>query len=350
LTQPKFPPTGIRNILVIKPSSLGDIIDALPAVGAIRRHFREAHIAWLVKSEWAPILIGHPFIDEVIAVPFQWRGLPQILQAIRRRRPFDLVIDLQGLFRSAALGYLTGAARRIGLAEAREGAPWFYTDTVAIPKSVTHAVERSLRVAAALGADPQPVAFGLSRTEAAAAEADRFMETAGFSAPFVLLHPAARWERKRWPPERFAQVGDWLLQNGTVPVFTGGSGDHNALQQICLIMNRRGGINGAGRLTLTGLAELQRRALYFIGNDSGPMHLAAAVGTKVVALFGPTDPNRVGPYGTGHRVIQKRNDCIGCHRGACVHQNRCMKAIQVEDVQTAIETAWHHEGGPSHGP
>ncbi len=328
-------PIGIRNILVIKPSSLGDIIHALPAVGAVRRHFKEAHIAWLVKPAWAQILTEHPFIDEVIAVPFRWRGLPQLRQAIRQR-PFDLVVDLQGLFRSAALGYLTGAARRIGLAEAREGAPFFYTDSVTTPKRVVHAVERCLHVAIALGADPEPIQFGLPKTEAATAEVDRFMETAGLSAPFVLLHPAARWENKRWPPERFAQVGDGLLQAGKVPVFTGGSGDHDAIRQILSIMERGGGVNGAGRLSLPGLAELQRRALYFIGNDSGPMHLAAAVGTKVVALFGPTDPNRVGPYGMGHCVIRKRNDCIGCHRDACIHQNRCMKAIQVEDVQTAI--------------
>jgi len=332
----KLPLTNIQKILIIKPSSLGDIVNALPAVGAIRRQFQGARITWLVKSEWASILTGHPFIDEVLAVPMTWRGLPRLIRSVHRR-PFDLVVDLQGLFRSAVLGWLTRSCLRVGFSQAREGAPWLYTDRVTT--DLSHAVDRYRQIAAALGAKIDPVHFGLLQTGSATEEIDRFMKQTGISVPYAVIHPTARWESKQWPPERFARIGDGLLQDKATVVFTGSRSDYNAIQHILSSMKYRA-INGAGQLSLPGLVELIRRARLFIGNDSGPMHIAASVGTPVLALFGPTDPKKVGPYGAGHIVIQKRSDCIGCHRSLCAHQNRCMKAIQVEEVQRAIEVLW----------
>ncbi len=327
-----------REILIIKPSSLGDIIDALPAVGAIRRRFPSARISWLVKSEWAAILKGHRAIDEVIAVPFRWMGIPPLIRAVRKR-PFDLVVDLQGLLRSAILGYATKASVRIGFAAAREGAPWFYTDRVSIPEGTVHAVDRCLRVSRALGCDGDAIDFDIPSSAEIATGVRRLLSQSGLSnpAPFAVIHPTARWESKKWEPARFAALADWLIREKKLPiVFVGGKGEHEEVGRILQQM-KQPAINLAGKTTLPELAELIRQARFFISNDSGPMHLAAAVGTPVLALFGPTDPRKIGPYGAGHTVIRKETGCFGCGRNRCVRGNECMKAISVDEVIRTIE-------------
>lgn len=328
----------VREILIIKPSSMGDVVHTLPAVGVIRRRFPHAHISWLVKPEWASLLQGHPFIDEVLSVPFRWRNLLGLFQTVRRR-PFDLVVDFQGLFRSAVLGYLTWAPVRVGFADGREKSHWFYTDVVPTRPGVIHAIERYLALAEAVGGDIREFSFSIRPTGDAAAVVDLFLKEAGLSerASFAIIHPSSRWESKRWNSDRFAELGDWLVGEKNLPVvFIGGPGDEEEIDRLINRM-KRPAVNGAGRLNLIELAELIRRASIFISNDSGPMHLAAAVGTPVIALFGPTDPEKVGPYGAGHVVIQKEIECSGCGRNRCVQQNRCMNAIEIGDVQRAID-------------
>lgn len=327
-----------REILIIKPSSLGDIIDALPAVGAIRKRFPPARISWLVKPEWAGILKGHSAIDEVIAVPFRWGEVRQLIRAVRKH-PFDLIVDLQGLLRSAVLGYATGASVRIGFSAAREGAPWFYTDRVAVPEGVVHAVDRYRRVAKALGCDVDEVHFDIPFSTESAANVRRLLSEGALSerASFALIHPTARWESKKWEPTRFAALADWLIREKKIPVvFVGSKGEREEVDRILQQM-KQPAMNVAGKTTLPELAELIRQARFFVCNDSGPMHLAAAVGTPVVALFGPTDPRKIGPYGAGHTVIRKEVGCAGCRRNHCVRGNECMKAISVDEVVQAIE-------------
>ncbi|MBI3802819.1 MAG: lipopolysaccharide heptosyltransferase II [Nitrospirae bacterium] len=322
-----------REVLILKPSSLGDVIDALPAVGAIRKGYPSARISWLVKSEWAPVLTGHPYIDEVIAVPFAWGAVPQLIRAVRRR-PFDLVVDLQGLSRSALLGAATTASVRVGFAAAREGAPWFYTDRVVVPEQSVHAVDRYREVARALGCDVARIDFGISISAEADRAVDRLLPKIGLSAPgpFSVIHPTARWESKKWLPARFAELADRLIgEKQRSIVFVGSRGEREEVGRIVGMMKQPAG-NAAGETTLPELAALIRRAQSFICNDSGPMHLAAAVGTPVIALFGPTDPRKVGPYGAGNRVIRKEFSCAGCHRNRCVRENECMRAISVEEV------------------
>lgn len=334
-----------REILIIKPSSLGDIIDALPAVGAIRKRFPSARLSWLVKSEWAAILKGHPAIDEVIAAPFQWGEMMQLIRAVRKR-PFDLVVDLQGLLRSALLGYVTGAPVRIGFAEAREGASRFYTDRVPIPEGVVHAVDRYRTAAKALGCQSEKVHFDIPSLVETATTVRRLLSLAGLqeSAPFALIHPTARWESKKWEPTRFAELADWLVREKRLPiVFVGSKGEREEVGRIVEKM-KHPALNVAGKTTLPELAELIRRAAFFVCNDSGPMHLAAAVGTPVVALFGPTDPRKIGPYGAGHIVIRKEVDCAGCSRNRCVRGNACMRAISVDEVVRAIEKRGGRDG------
>ncbi len=327
-----------REILIIKPSSLGDVIDALPAVGAIRKRFPSARISWLVKSEWAGILKGHRAIDEVIAAPFRWGEVLQLIQAVRKH-PFDLVVDLQGLLRSALLGYATGAPVRIGFSAAREGAPWFYTQQVSVPEGVIHAVDRYRTVAKALECDVEAVHFDIPASTEYGENVRRRLSEVGLSeaTSFALIHPTARWESKKWEPTRFAALADWLIREKKLPVvFVGSKGEREEVGQILRQM-KQPAMNMAGKTTLPELAELIRQAEFFVCNDSGPMHLAAAVGTPVVALFGPTDPRKIGPYGAGHRVIRKEDGCAGCHRNRCARGNECMKAISVDEVVQTIE-------------
>lgn len=334
-----------REILIIKPSSLGDIIDALPAVGAIRRRFPAARISWLVKSEWAAILKGHHAIDEVIAVPFRWGEVLHLIRAVRKH-PFDLVVDLQGLLRSAALGYATGASVRIGFAAAREGAPWFYTDRVPVPEGVVHAVDRYRMAAKTLGCDSETVGFDIPTSPELMTNVRRLLSEEGLteSVPFALIHPTARWESKKWEPTRFAELADWVVREKKLSVvFVGSKGEREEVDSILQQMKQTA-INMAGKTTLPELAQFIRQAQFFICNDSGPMHLAAAVGTPVVALFGPTDPRKIGPYGAGHTVIRKEIGCGGCSRNRCVRGNECMKAISVDEVVRAIEKRGGRDG------
>ncbi|MFQ5579775.1 MAG: glycosyltransferase family 9 protein [Nitrospiria bacterium] len=330
-----------QEILIIKPSSFGDVIHALPAVGAIRRRFKKARISWLIKSEWGPIIEGHSFIDEVLSVPFSWGSLQGMVHAVRKRS-FDLVVDLQGLFRSAVLGFLSKAPVRIGLANSREGAPFFYTDCVSVPQGAMHAVDRYRLVSEALGAGGDRIDFGIDPSEEAVSSADQLMAEVGLpqSAPFVLVHPTARWESKKWDRDRFAKLGDWLIGEKNIPLFfVGSSGERSEIDQIISSM-RQSAENLAGKTCLGTLAELSRRACFFVCNDSGPMHLAAAMGTPIFALFGPTDPKKVGPYGSTSTVIRKGVDCTGCRRGRCMQEKKCMKAILVEDVIREISSRW----------
>ncbi len=333
--------TDFHEILIVKPSSLGDVIHALPAVGAIRRRFKKARISWLIKSEWGPIIDGHPYIDEVLAFPFSWQSLQDMIHAVRRRS-FDLVVDLQGLFRSAVLGFLSRAPVRIGLANSREGAPFFYTDCVTIPQGIEHAVDRYRRVSMALGASDDQVDFAIKPLTEAITSVDRLMAWAGLlkSAPFVLIHPMARWENKKWDRERFAKLGDWLVGEKKVSLlFVGSHEERSEIDQIISSM-KQSAVNLAGKTSLIELAELSKRAYFFVCNDSGPMHLAAAMGTPVFALFGPTDPKKVGPYGSRNTVIRKEVDCTGCRRDRCIQEKKCMNSILVEDVIEEISGRW----------
>ena len=271
------------KILIIKPSSLGDVIHALPTVNLLRRQFPDAHIAWLINAELVSLLKHCPVINDRIEFHRHESGtwLP-LLRQLRRER-FDLVLDLQGLLRSGFFSFVTGAARRIGLSDAREGAGVFYNEVV--PVTPMHAVDRYLLAAKHLGCPATPIEFPLGVGD-------------GRNKRLIALNPLARWETKIWGAENFSALLDRLPADRVVLVGSGNERDR--IETI----NRGRARNLAGTLDLYELAELYRQCAVVITNDTGPMHLAAAVGTPVIALFGPTDPALVGPYGPGHIVLR----------------------------------------------
>jgi lipopolysaccharide heptosyltransferase I len=328
-----------RSLLVIKPSSFGDIVQALPVLAALRQAWPAARIDWLVKAEWAGLLEKHPLIDQVLLLP---RALAQWLPLLTRLRTgdYDLVIDLQGLLRSGLLSRITGAPVRVGFADGREGSPWCYTHRVRVENDATHAVKRYLELIRGLDVSiGDAVTFPLPEWKAEGRWVKGLLMEAmpGEPKTVCVIHPAARWKTKQWPGERYAELADWLIaRKGCLVVLVGGKDQANQVSHVIDRMRERP-LNLVARTTLAQLAVLLRQANLVITNDSGPMHLAAAVGTPVVAIFGPTDPRKVGPFGLGHIVLKKTVDCSRCTRNRCAQDLLCLKAITIEDAQEAVE-------------
>jgi lipopolysaccharide heptosyltransferase I len=326
-----------RRLLIIKPSSLGDIIHALPVVSALRRRFPSAGLTWLVKREWAEVLEGNPDIDEVMAVDLSLRGWPEVIQRIRAGG-FDLVVDLQGLLRSAILARVSGAPVRVGFANGREGSPWFYTDRVPVPAGDMHAVDRYLLVSRFLGAPqkaPDLSDFPLPADPAADDRVAALLASEHVRSGTILvaMNPTARWDTKQWPSGSFLATAD-RLQAGDARVVLIGSVEDSAVGAQAIREMRTPPIDLMGKTTLKELIAVLRRARVLVTNDSGPMHLAAAVGTPVVALFGPTDPARTGPYGPGHTALRSGVPCSPCFSRRCTNVTRleCLTAISPDEV------------------
>lgn len=271
------------RVLLIKPSSLGDVVHALPALRALKRAMPETRFDWLVNTEWAPVLQGNADLDRVLEFPRgEFRGLFGPMRAARWARAQDwrgpdLALDFQGLLRSALLAKASGAKRIFGLADAREGSARFYHRCTGVADA-GHAVQRYLNLAALAGADTSgPVDFALPRG----------MAPAGFdpSTPFVVLHPFARGEAKSLPAETVGNVVRALAPVRVVVVGRGKTqtGDFGAEDWI-------------GKTALPELIWLCREAAAVCSVDSGPMHIAAAVNAKVLGLYSWADPRRVGPY------------------------------------------------------
>jgi len=340
---------GPERLLLVKPSSFGDIIHTLPVLDAIHRGWPRTAVDWIVKPEWMPLLEGHPMLRDVLPFPMSWKTWRRMIPLVRQRR-YELVMDLQGLLRSGLLTLCTGAPTRIGFANGREGSPWCYTRRIGPPSGLPmgpadsarapiHAIDRYLHLAREAGVSIRgPVRFPLPPWPDAERWVDHCLTAAGIgpNERVCVIHPAARWATKRWPADRFASLADRLAeQQGWRVILAAGAGERDQAAAVTTVMQRPH-LDLSGRTTLPQLAALLRRAALLVTNDSGPMHLAVAVGTPVVALFGPTDPRAVGPYGPGHIVLRKAIDCSSCTRQRCVRELACLNAISIEEVYAAV--------------
>lgn len=322
---------GLRpeRVCLVKPSSLGDVVHALPVLSALRALWPSARISWVVNRALRGLLDGHPELDEVI--PFDRaqasvrpRGLVttgRFLVDLRRRR-FDLAIDLQGLLRSGIMTAATGAPLRVGLANAREGASRFYTHRVPPPEPAGHAVDRLLRVAEALGADVSRPRFVVARTDADGLWAREAL--AGVARPRLVLNLGARWPTKRWPAEHFAAVARRAVdQLGAGLVVVGAPEDRALVEAWRAHLGPLAVLDLCGRTTLPQLAAVAAEADAVLSNDTGPLHLAAAAGARVVGIYTCTSPRLTGPYGPQARAVQTGVWCAGrcvkvCDRLECL--------------------------------
>lgn len=343
------------RVLIIKLSSIGDVVHTLPALRSLRRGFEasgvRAEIDWLVEEPASSILMDRPDIDNVYVVEKRgWkRGIGGNLRMARllASRDYDMVLDFQGLLKSGIWVMLTGGKRRVGFSNARELSHVFLNEKLPPYDPDVHAVDRYLDLARHAGGaeleaeEPLPLVdpSGVARRSVAGKLAAGGVDG---KTPFFVLATQARWTTKLWAPEKFADLARRVLErNGALGVvLVGGASDHGRCESI---RSRMGGcaaraVNLTGRTDLRELAALMQMAAFVVTVDSGPMHIAAAAGAHVIALFGPTAPWRTGPYGKGHRVLRKDLECSPCFRKECP-EPRCMDEITVEEVLACVEGA-----------
>jgi len=339
-----------RRICVIKPSALGDIVQSLPLCYSLRARFPGARISWIANREYVELLSGVAVLDEVI--PFgrrdawgrvsSWGRLFALLARLHRSR-FDLVLDLQGLMRTAIMSMATRAPKRIGLETAREGAHRACHETLPGTARTVPAHQRYRRVAQWLGVRTFPDVFRLEWDSEIARWADRQLLEAG--RPVMVVHAGARWISKRWPAERFASVAAKAIRRLDFSVILAGSrADVRIAQSVESALRKfiSGGtvLNLAGQTTLPQLSALLQSAALLFSNDSGPMHLAAALGTPVLAIFTCTDPVRSGPSGQIHELLSAEVACAGSYKKRCPHRGTqhlaCMDALSTETVYAAL--------------
>jgi heptosyltransferase I len=362
-----------KRILLIKPSAVGDVVHTLPVLVKLRARYPEARIDWLITPENVDLVRHHPDLSNAVLFPRQeysqfgqsWSatlGPFRLLSTIRRGR-YDLVIDLHGQFRSAMFTLASGAPVRIGFDRprgrtevvrtkrppgvpgqhgwtgAREGSWIAYTDRIPIPTLDVHAVDRYLWLTPMLGLDDRPPDFGIHLPLQATTTIEELLRCHGLGGkPLAVLVPGTIWETKHWHVEGFAQVGRYLLESGLAVVLAGTSRDRPRSQAITAACP--GAHNLSGRTTLAGLVSLIRHAAICVTNDSGSMHLAVAVGSPVVSVFGPTNPFRIGPYGRPHAVVRADVTCAPCYLRRlrdCPRNHRCMQEVTAAMVIERVE-------------
>ena len=322
------------KILILKPSSLGDVIQALPVLRLLKLHFRDAHIFWWIDSALAPLLEGDPDLAGIVHFERKRWGKPQhwpeMLRSIHwlRMQKFDLVIDLQCLLRSAAFAWLANGKFLIGLDEVREGARGFYD--VAVPRKSfhTHAVDWYLAVLPTLGV---PVHKNFNwlpeRREVSAAVKSKWKMD---GAEWIALQPGARWKNKRWPAKYFAELIRSIAgQFPDVRFAILGSSEDKPLGEIISRMAPERCLNLCGTTSLSEMIEWVRLCKLMVTNDTGPMHAAAALNKPIVALFGPTEPSRTGPYGQLENVLRIELPCSPCLKPTCHFEKpeECLRAL-----------------------
>jgi lipopolysaccharide heptosyltransferase I len=346
-----------ERILIIKPTALGDVATTLPLLCDLRRAYPAAKIDWLIHPAYTALIEGHDALHEAIRFdrkklaawwykPSAFKLFMGLLKKLRAAK-YDLVVDAQGLFRSGFLTRITGAKVRVGFANARELAPLAYTKKVRLPRDGKEmvAVDRMRALAAALGIDiSRPAEFrmpvrsavrstGLSLPDA---ENDDTLKPVLPATDFVTVIPGARWNTKRWPIDRYTELVRRLLTEAHNVVLLGSPDEQPLADAIEAALEDHPPtdasatlVNLAGKTSLPEMIGVLARAALVFGNDSGPLHIAIALGRKTLSIYGPTDPHFVGPYGQLDHVLRHPVPCHPCRRKECDHHS-CMKGVTVE--------------------
>jgi heptosyltransferase I len=325
-----------RRVLIIKPSAIGDVIHALPVLPRLRKLWPKATLSWLITPACAALVERHPMVDEVIlfqrkqlgkgwySPPALW-DLAGFVGSLRKRK-FDLVIDLQGLLRSAWIAMASGAPRRIGFSNAREFAPLFYSELVDCSWENEHAVERYLKIASALGCGSGPAEFCFAVDDEDRKHIDRLIPP---GTPYAVLMPGGNWETKRWPVAKYAALVKALKERfGLEVAVAGSSADRDRGRKIPAKFDL------IAKTNLRQIVALLERARLVIGNDTGPMHMAAAMALPLVSPYGPTDPKRTGPFGRPESVVRIDLPCSPCYSRTCSHRS-CMEWLEIEPILEA---------------
>jgi len=344
------------NILIVKLSAIGDVIHTLPALNAVRKKYPDAHITWLVEEAAYSIIKGHKALDRIIVSKRKtWlKGLAghSCLKNIREACGFikelldtryDIILDFQALLKSGVLIGLARGGRKIGFDKGmqhQEHSYIFLNERIKPFDMEVHALTRGMMLLESIGIHSHEAVFNVPVSDQDRDAANDLLMQHGIKMPklLVAINPMAKWETKLWDNLKFSNLADRLIKQANADViFTGSHEDSEAIKDIISNM-KAGAANLAGRTDLKTLAALYEKASIVVSTDTGPMHLAAAIGTPVVALFGPTAPWRTGPFGHGHTIIRADLECGPCFKRQCKTID-CMKQITVDQVFDAAMSA-----------
>jgi heptosyltransferase-1 len=328
------------RILIVRLSAIGDVIHGIPVLCALREALPTAFLAWVVEGTMGDVLEAHPALDELVRVPRRWWKSPREVWRMRQRLhsfKFDIAIDLQCLTKSAIAARLSGAPRRIGKAGAdgRELSQWFNNELV--EASGTHVLENYLSMLRPLGIESAAIKFDLPERAADSEAIDRFIQKSGLSGRrFAVLNPGAGWPSKIWPAERYGALARHLHEvHGVASIAAWGLKTELPLAETIVAMSA-GHAQMAPPTTMMQLAALCRRAALFVGSDTGPMHLAVAVGTPTISMHGPSRADWYGAYGRQNIRLQIRYE-----DGSSLERRRAddqaMRAITVEMAAHACD-------------
>jgi heptosyltransferase I len=327
------------RILIVRLSAIGDVIQSMPIACALREQYPNAFLAWAVEERAGQLLEGHEALDQLIRVPRGWLKSPSGVWQLRRRLhalKFDIALEAQGLTKAAILARLSGAPRRIGFGRpwGRELSRWINTETVDTPGP--HIVERNLQLLRPLDIDRPTVRFAVPENPRDRQTTEEIIAEAGIQRGFAIINVGAGWPSKLWPTDRYAEVAAYLGSAWDMAVLVLWAGQVEMELAAQVVAGSRGHAQCAPPTSLTEVAALARRAKLFIGSDTGPLHLAAAVGTPCVGLYGPWPAEVHGPLGPQHIALQKAR-FAGSTRQRRTASPHFMQAITTADVCTACE-------------
>jgi len=353
----------VEEILIVRTSALGDILHGIPVAAALKERFPQCRITWVVDERYRELLDGHPWVDRIVMIRLKegmrtllhdqgrknWMGVARMLRRLR----FDVAIDLQGLMRSGLITYLSGAPVRIGfpMGHVRETLNRVFTNLR--PQSIpprSHVIDRNLALLHPLGIHTREKHFSLRVPPSVEDGIQQYLldMDGGRDVLRVAVNPAAGWITKQWSPHRYAEIGDRISKAWDATVFLLWGGERGLAEQVNRRMQRPGHL--VPEMGLPALAALLRGCDIFIGGDSGPLHLAAALGVPVLGLYGPSDPVRNGPFRDTDgpsdpvrngpfrdtdRVVTVAESCGPCYRRKCARAS-CMDSIPVEQVWQTV--------------
>ncbi|MFV9645509.1 MAG: lipopolysaccharide heptosyltransferase II [Desulfobacterales bacterium] len=344
------------NILIVKLSAIGDVIHTVPALNVIRKKYPDAHITWLVEEAAYSVIKGHKALDRIIVSKrktwLQGFARRSRLKNIReacgfikdlRDTRYDLILDFQALLKSGVLIGLARGGRKIGFDKGmqhQEHSYLFLNERVPPVDMELHALTRGMMLLESIGIQSREVVFNLPVSDPDRNIANNLLMQHGIKTPepLVAINPMAKWKTKLWDNLKFSNLADRLIEQANADViFTGGQEDSEAIEHIISNMKSEA-TNLSGKTDLKTLAALYEQASIVVSTDTGPMHLAAAIGTPVVALFGPTAPWRTGPFGDSHQIVRAGLECSPCFKRQC-KTAECMKQITVDQVFDAAMSA-----------
>ncbi|MBT9131408.1 MAG: Lipopolysaccharide core heptosyltransferase RfaQ [candidate division WS2 bacterium] len=319
---------------------MGDVIHTLPTLNALRERFPAAYISWLVHDKLEDILNGHPALNSVIIfkknepIPTMLKHLLQLIRKLRANK-YDLLLELQGDIRGGVLAWLSRTPIRLGFKAGSFRTEWLstiFTNFKVSEGRASHIIDKNLNFARRLGAEIKEVSFGITTGEAEKKYIDAFLKKkVDNRQKIVILHPGAAWLTKRWPIEKYALLTDEIKANfaDTAVIITYGPGERKYAEKIKVLSDSAPIVSPP--TTLGELIALIERCEVLVASDTGPLHLAAALGKKVIGLYGPTDSIRNGPYGEGNIVIKNDLPCLSCWKKSCSHIS-CIREITASEV------------------